>query len=270
MARLVSGVYQERHGAGAILVSQTLFNQELLEQLRSSAWNKSREDKSRSYMQWLDLLCGEYGFVYTSLKTHIEALEVAELLTAEDAMWKERLAKSRVWGTLVSPPEVTLPIPVEDEFHVPWPSCFVESRLFSLSEKVPRRTLTGPVYRMDGKTMLFEGEELRICHDQTLLMVLLMVSGKKPCGALIECSLQAFETTLGSSLAEAGMALHDIERTLWRLSNCRLIFEEYGFDGPLLVYADAGSVPAHFKFAFNPAFAHFYYPILKLFSRMQK
>lgn len=258
-------------------MSQTLFNQELLEQLRSSAREKSRQDKSRSYLQWLDLLCGEYGFVYTSLKTHIEALEaeaaaksLAELLAAEDAMWNERFVQSRVWGKLVAPLEVTLPIPVEDEFHVPWPSCFVESRLFSLNEKVPRRTLTGPVYRMDGKTMLFEGEELRICHDQTLLMVFLMVSGKRPCGTLIECSLQAFEATLGSSLAEAGMALHDIERTLWRLSNCRLIFEEYGFDGPLLVYADAGSVSTHFKFAFNPAFAHFYYPILKLFSRMQK
>lgn len=258
-------------------MSQTLFNQDLLEQLRSSAWKKSRQDKSRSYLQWLDLLCGEYGFTYTSLKKHIEELEavaaaksLAEMLAAEDVMWDERLAKSRVWGKLVAPPEVTLPIPVEDEFHVPWPSCFVESRLFSLSEKVPRRTLTGPVYRMDGKAMLFDGEELRICHDQTLLMVLLMVSGKRLCGTLIECSLQAFETTLGSSLAEAGMALHDIERTLWRLSNCRLIFEEYGFDGPLLAHADAGSAPTHFKFAFNPTFAHFYYPILKLFSRMQK
>lgn len=251
-------------------MSQTPLNQELLEQLRSSAWKKSRQDKSRSYLQWLDLLCGEYGFVYTSLKTHIEALEAAELLATEDAMWKERLAKSRVWGKLAAPIEITLPIPVEDEFHVPWPNCFMESRLFSLTEKVPRRTLTGPVYRMDGKTMLFEGEELRICHDQTLLMAFIMASGKRPCGTLIECSLKAFEAILGSSMAGAGMALHEIERTLWRLSNCRLIFEEYGFDGPLLAYADAGSAPTYFKFAFNPVFAHFYYPILKLFSRAQE
>lgn len=284
MARLVSGVYQQCHGAGAILVSETLFNQELLEQLRSSAWeksrqDKSRQDKSRTYLQWLDLLCSKYGFTYPSLKKHIEELEaavlaksLAELFAVENAMWEKRLANSRVWGIAPALADQTWPLPVEDSTHVPWPTSFIECRLFSLAEAPPCRTLSGPIFRMDDQEMLFDGEELRLCHDQSLLMGFILISRETQCGAIVECSLQDLEGIMGCPMPDLGMPISymEIERTLWRLSNCRLTFPEYGFDGPILAYADARRAPDHFRFAFNPAFANFYYPILKIFGAIFK
>ena len=256
-------------------MSQTPLNQELLEQLRMSAREKARRDKSRTYLQWLDLLCGEHGFTYTSLKKRIEELEaqaLAEALAAEDRMWEERLARSRVWGV---PPELadqTLPLPVEDNTHVPWPHSFIESRLFTLTESGPRRTLSGPVFRMDGHEMLFDGEELRISPDQTLLLGFIMASRGIRCGAIVQSSLADFEGVMGCSLPDLGIPMShaEVERTLWRLSNCRLNFGDYDFDGPILAYADSRRAPNHFGFAFNPAFANFYYPFFRILGRIFK
>lgn len=256
-------------------MSKTPLNEALLEQLRVSARENARRDKSKTYLQWLDLLCGEHGFTYTSLKKRIEELEaqaLAESLAAEDRMWKERLAKSRVWGV---PPEIadqTLPLPVEDNTSVPWPHCFIESRLFSLTEFGPHRELSGPVFRMDGREMFFDGEELRVSSDQTLLIGFIMASRGARCGSIVQCSLADFEDTMGCRLTDLGipMAHAEIERTLWRLSNCRLNFGDYNFDGPILAYADARRAPDHFGFAFNPAFANFYYPVLRILGQIFK
>ncbi|WP_447982599.1 hypothetical protein [Achromobacter kerstersii] len=256
-------------------MSQTFLNQDFLEDLRRSAREKSRLDKSRTYLQWLDQLCGEFGFTYTSLKKRIEELEallLAESLAADDQKWEERLARSRVWGSIPERVDQSLPLPVEDGFHAPWPHAFVESRLFSLTEFGPRRALSGPIFRTDGREMFYGGEELRISSDQILLMGLIMASRDVPCGAIVECSLSNLEQVMGSPLSDQGnpMSPTDVERTLWRLSNCHLRFSDYDFDGPILAYSDASKAPDNFLYVFNPAFANFFYPFLRVLGRVLK
>lgn len=256
-------------------MSQTVLNQDFLEDLRRSAREKSRLDKSRTYLQWLDQLCGEFGFTYTSLKKRIEELEallLAESLAADDQKWEERLARSRVWGSIPERVDQSLPLPVEDGFHAPWPHAFVESRLFSLTEFGPRRALSGPIFRTDGREMFYGGEELRISSDQILLMGLIMASRDVPCGAIVECSLINLERVMGFPLSEEenSMSHEEVERVLWRLSNCHLTFADYDFDGPILAYADARKNPEHFRYAFNPTFANFFYPFLRILGQVLK
>lgn len=250
-------------------MSKSHFTQAFLEQVRAAAREKSRQDKSKSYLQWLDHLCGEHGFTYTSLKRRIEDLEVAQVAAIEDDLWRTRLADCRVWGHLPAKEDHMPSLPVHDDGNVPWPGGFIESRLFSLASTGLRRMVSGPVYRMDGLPMSYEGEELRLCHDQTLLMAFVLVSRDAPCGALVRGSLQSLERVMGGPLTELGIPVShvDIERSLWRLTNGLVTFHEYSFDGPLLAYADARRAPDYFEFAFNPDFAYFYYPLLPHMTR---
>lgn len=248
-------------------MSQTSFDQALLDQLRTSARERARKDKSKTYLQWLDELCSPYGFAYTSLKRRVEEIEAeaaAEAMCVEDRLWDKRLARSRVWGTTPDPTTQSLPLPVDDDVHVPWPTGFFECRLFSLTESGPRETLSGPVFRLDDKDMRYDGEELRISPDQTLLMGFITMSRGVHCGEVVVCSLADFESRMGGSLMEFGIPVShgEIERTLWRLVNCRLVYPDVGFDGPILAYADTRRAPQSFSFAFNPKFANFYYPFL--------
>ena len=66
------------------------------------------------------------------------------------------------------------------------------------------------------------------------------------------------------------MSHEEVERVLWRLSNCHLTFADYDFDGPILAYADASKAPYHFGYAFNPAFANFFYPFLRILGKAFK
>ena len=245
----------------------TSFDQALLAQLRMSARERARKDKSKTYLQWLDELCSSYGFAYTALKRRVEEIEAeaeAESLRVEDRLWHERLAASRVWGAIPDPATQSLPLPIDDDACVPWPAQFIECRLFLLTESGPRKTHTGPVFRLDGRDMNYDGEELRISPDQTLLMGFISMSRGLRCGEVVACSLAELERRMGGSLLEFGLPVSyvEIERTLWRLANCRLAFPDVGFGGQILAYADARHAPQSFSFAFNPKFANFYYPFL--------
>lgn len=252
-------------------MTQAPITRELLEQIRQSAWEKSRQDKSRSHHQWLDHLCGPYGYTYTALREHVAKLEeaaLAQAMAAEDRIWNERFASSLSWGTRPHAGDQTLLFPEADANHVPWPNCFVPSRLFSLRESGPREMRSGPVFHMEGVEIIYEGEELAIMTDQTLLMALIVASRGVRCGAVVECALHEPQGG-GRHLPDLvdSVAGFEIARTLWRLVHCRLVLNDYGFDGPILSYADASRAPDHMAFAFNPDFANFYYPILRIFGK---
>lgn len=183
-------------------------------------------------------------------------------------MWDDRFASSLVWGTRPAAGDQTLQFPEVGANHVPWPDCFVPSRLFSLWESGPREMRAGPVFHAEDMDILFEGEELAIMTDQTLLMAFIVASRGLRCGAVVECALRASQDG-GRHLPDLAdsVAGFEIARTLWRLVNCRLVVDDYGFDGPILRYADASRAPEHMTFAFNPNFANFYYPILRIFGQ---
>jgi len=252
-------------------VSTQALNQALLDQLRLAAKIKARQDRSRSHMQWLDVLSAELGFTFNSLTERIKELEaqaLAEAVDAEDERWMQRLEQSRVWGALPPTELHTLALPVEGDENVPWPHSLAACALFSLAESGARPAMSGPVYRLDGEVMAYEGDELRIDPDQTLLMAFIMASRGVRCGERVESSLASLEARMGCRLAELGMPIEvrELERTLWRLSNCRLEYNARRFDGPILAYVDATRAPDHFEYAFNPAFANFYYPFLAAFG----
>lgn len=223
--------------------------------------------------KWLDHFCEPFGFTYTALKRRVETLEAeaeSQALAQEDQTWRERLEKSLVWGALPTEREITLPLPDSGVSQVPWPNCFAGTCLFSVSETGPRAKCCGPVFNIDNREIHFEGEELTVSIDQTLLMAFIMAARGLRCGALVECGVYKSQADGGRCLPDVADTVAPIEitRTLWRLSNCRLAVDEYGFDGPVLAYADARRAPEHISFAFNPAFANFYFPNLLIFKQM--
>jgi len=93
--------------------------------------------------------------------------------------------------------------------------------------------------------MRYDGQTLRISPDQTLLMGFITMSRRIRCGEVVACLLSELESRMGGSLLEFGIPVShvEIERTLWRLVNCRLTFPDVGFDGSILAYADARHAP---------------------------
>ncbi|MEO3714091.1 hypothetical protein [Roseateles flavus] len=254
-------------------MSKPTLNQAFLDQLRLSAKDKARQDPSLSYMQWLDELCSELGFTYNSLRDRIKELEaqaLAESLAAEDTMWVQRLALPRVWGSLPPATRQKFPLPLEGDRDVPWPNSLVTCSLFTVTEIGPRQAKSGPVFSLDDESMAYQGDELRVSCDQTLLMAFIMASRGMRCGALVSCSLESLEARMGCRLTELGMPIEvrEIERTLWRLCHCRLEFAARRFDGPILAYVNATKAPAQFEYAFNPDFANFYFPILAILGSL--
>lgn len=195
-------------------------------------------------------------------RTHLGASILAEARKAESDLWEERLAKSRIWGELGpdNHVEVTIPLPMQGH-RILWPRCFAVSSLFSANEG-PRKQLSGQPFSLDGLKMHYRGEELRVATDQTLLMAMMFVAGKHPCGSLIEIALNQLETALGSPLPKLGMpiAYYEIARTLWRLANCVLTVDAYRFEGPILTFVDAREAPQCIRLRFNPDFARLFYP----------
>jgi len=255
-------------------MSHIALNQQLLESIKREAKRKKRSDPSSSYNKWLDVLSSQHGFAtYNSLKRRVEEIEQQardEELAAEEKQWAKRFEEALVWGSAggVRQSEIaeTLPLPVS-EGSVPWPNCFSGSSLFTCADG-PRRQFDGPVFTMDGPEMYFRGEELRVADDHTVLMALISVAGKHPCGRMVEFSTDDLDKAVGLPLPEWGIPVHykAIARTLWRLSHSELTVEKFGFTGAILSYADARQQPGHFAIRFNPKFANFYYPILTIFG----
>lgn len=235
-----------------------------LESLKKRAKKLAREDLSATHVQWLDRLCAEFGYTYTALKLHIEVLEQAARDAEEDALWAPRFSVPFPWGALSEktgmPPRQTLPLPFVKAGGIPWPRCFAGSSLFNTAEG-PRRMLSQALPAIDGPVMLFKGEELRVTQDVDVLMGLLMVSSFEPCGSLVETSLTDLEAAWGRSSLEMGFGAErrHLEKSLWRLSSCTLTVQEYDFDGPLLAYVDASSLPDRLAFRLHPDVANFFY-----------
>jgi hypothetical protein len=256
-------------------MSHVDFNQQFLDSLKRDAKRKKREDPSLSYNQWLDVLSSQYGFAtYNSLKRRVGEIEqqvLDEAVAAEEAEWANRFKEPMVWGSVagVSGIELgeTYPLPVV-EGSVPWPICFAGSSLFTCADG-PRRHFHGPLFTMAGDpAMLFQGEELRVADDHTVLQALICSVGVYPCGRLVEFTKEDLDNAVGLPLPQWGIPLQyeAIARSLWRLAHCELSINQYGFSGPILSYADARQAPNIFAVRFNPAFANFFYPVLQLFS----
>lgn len=263
MACLVSGVYQYEPFVLENFMSASNVTVELLKQLRRVARSKSRQDKSKTFLQWLDHLCRAHGGTYTSLKRRVEELAQlahANALAEEDRIWMARLAESRVWGAVPSEESQGWPLPPHELGTVPWPHCFATSNLFGVGEYGPKVVVAESLLSLDEHAMTFHGERLRVHPDQTFFMAFILKAGSAPCGELFELSMPDLEATLGCSLSKRGMPIEpaSIERTLWRLTNCRLTCPEFQFDGPLLTYADARQAPDLIRFALHPALGNFF------------
>ena len=256
-------------------MSNFVFNQQLLENLKREAKKKKREDPSLSHNQWLDVLSAQYGYVtYASLKRHVEEIEQQARereMAVEERQWVTRFEKSLVWGSVTGDARnalnETLPLPVVVG-SVPWPNCFSGSSLFTCAEG-PRRQFDGPLFSMDdGPEMYFCGEELRVGDDETILMALISAAGNVPCGRLVEFSSDDLDEAIGRPLPECGMPVQysEIVRTLWRLVHSELKVTRFNFEGAILSYADARQQPQKFAIRFNPKFANFFYPVLSLFD----
>ncbi len=189
-------------------------------------------------------------------------------LAAEEGQWVKRFDESLLWDKVDSDDRnvfcETFPLPVY-EGSVPWPNCFCGSSLFTCADG-PRRQFDGPVYSIDGPEMHFRGEELRVGEDETVLMALISVVGKFPCGRLVEFSKGDLDKAIGLPLPDWGIPVQyeAIAKVLWRLTHCELTVKEFKFTGPILFYADARQQPERFAIRFNPKFANFFYPILVL------
>lgn len=240
------------------------FDNCFLETLKRRAKKLAREDQSVTHVQWLDKLCAEYGYTYTALKQHIEAVELAARDAEEDALWTPRFSAPFTWGALTEktgkPPRKTMSLPSEDAGKVPWPLCFARSPLFNIGEG-PRCMLSQALPVFDGTSMFFKGEELRQTQDCDLLAGLFMVSGRRLCGSLIEISLADLESAWGCSLQEMGFSIErrHLEKSLWRLAHCTLTAPAHEFDGPLLAYVDASTLPDRLAFRLHPDLANFFY-----------
>jgi len=253
-------------------MSNIALNQQLLENLKREAKKKKRENPSLTHNQWLDVLSAQYGYAtYNSLKRRVEEIEQQardQDVAAEEEQWAKRFEEPLVWGSVTghgrNALDETFPLPVADG-SVPWPNCFCGSSLFTCANG-PRRQFDGPVYTVDGPEMHFQGEELRVGDDETILMALISVAGKLPCGRLVEFSTDDLDKAVGLPLPDWGMPVqyNAIARTLWRLTHSELTVSEFKFRGPILSYADARQQPGHFAIRFNPNFANFFHPVLML------
>jgi hypothetical protein len=233
---------------------------QLLDELRANAKKLSKEDKTKSYVEWLNYLSRPYGVsTFQKLKQKAEELErIANKSVIEEEekiIWQLRLSEPAPWGTLkpIGPEKYleTIGLPNHDEKHVPWPHCF--GGLFNCAIS-SRKQIDKKIFSFDDFDIHYIGEELRVATDQFVLMALIMLSGKIPCGRLFKFSLQDIEAACGLQLDEIGMPMHfrEIERTLWRLTHCEFRYES-AFSGSILVFADTQQAPEKYRVRFNPA-----------------
>jgi len=243
--------------------NQTL-NQDLLDDIRTLAKSKTLEDKSKCYQQWLTHFSRQYGHTWESLISRVAELEkaaLAERLAADEARWVTRLSE-RVWGEIPHPDEQTLPLPIQgSDSTVAWPNCFIGSNIFSPTDVAPHELISGPVFSGDDDTIEFYGEQLWNGVDQIAFMTLIVMSRELPTGAILDFTWSDLERVTGKPLCALGTLVdqESFQKALWRLTHGILVFERYGFKGPLLKFADVSKSPKRFRIAFNPDFAKFYY-----------
>lgn len=277
-------------------------NRELVEHLKRQAKQYAKRRRKTSapghdserltYMQWLDKLCAEYGFTYTGLRQHVSDNEAAANKAANADLWRQRLTRPWRWGTLCEnpgqAPRESLELPPSPDGTLPWPHCLVGSDLFNHTEG-PRRMRCGPLFVLgtparkdpadvaalgaiqqlfllseEAAEMFYEGEALGHATDGMLLKALIMIAGREPCGRLCRVKLDRLNAMLDGPLFRKGIAEDGgLERSLWRLTNCTLEVPAYGYDGPLLAYADATGFPDELVFRLPPDFI-FLYSLLRL------
>lgn len=261
-------------------------NQSTLNHIRKLAKQKSRQDNSLTYTQWLDTLSREHGYKgYCSLKRHVDAaIREAEAaareieLEEEEALWADRFSNSLVWGThSESTPEgepfETLPLtilaPDCEPGSVPWPNSLSRSPLFSLTSG-KRKQLDMPLITMEptdnGHLRHYSGEQWRM-DDQVILLAIMLISKRIPYGKMFHFTIGDLEDTFGRPLASLATPIEpaQITRTLWRLSHSTLTMSEFNFRGALLNFVDATNAPEKFSVRFNPRFANFFlsWPIMR-------
>jgi hypothetical protein len=192
-----------------------------------------------------------YGFTFASAKQYLE-----------EKVWDEKFQGRRVWGSPPSKKNYKRAFTETDRSEVAWSNCLNGCALFSVSESSFRASRSGPVFNVDQAEISYEGEELRVEQDQILLMGLITLSRGKPCGITLEFTLKMLEQEIGHPIPAFRVKKNDkeIERSLWRLANCRLIMPAFGFDGPFLSYADVSQSPQHYRCAFNPSFSCLHHP----------
>ena len=168
-----------------MLVHRQTISKQLLDELRANAKKLSREDKTRSYVEWLNFLSRPFGAsTYQNLKQQLEDLELnAQKLILEEEeskIWQLRLDGPAPWGTLapIGPEkyEETFSFPAHEKSFVPWPNCFSTSSLFSAANG-PRRQLDNKIFSLDRIGMHYAGEELRVDADENVLMTIIVLSG---------------------------------------------------------------------------------------------
>lgn len=232
----------------------------------------SREDKSRTYQQHLNALAKEYGHSYESLLQHLDSIEKAALDTAEALIWADRFRGGMEWGSLPkSNTEYSMLLPVMGPNEYPMAHALIG--LFRCGEG-PREQYSDWIPSLGEPTTRYVGEELRIPSDDMIFAGLVMSSRGKLCGEMINLTLAKFEVAIGCRLEDLGMPLSssEISRTLWRLTHSTVSVPSCGFEGSLLMYADARHAPDKFSYRFNPEIARLYFssPLFGLFASMGK
>lgn len=254
--------------------NQTL-NRELAERIRSLARSKSLEDDSKTHQQWLHHFSREYGHSWESLISQVEALEratLSERLSEAESRWVTRFLEN-IWGEIPHPEEQTLPIPFpidDDGQSVPWPNCFIGNHIFVGTEET-HELVSGPVFSIDSDVIEFHGDQLLTVPDKFVFMTLIAMSRQLPTGAILDFSWSDLECGTGKPLRALGAPVNQdaFKKALWRLTHGVLVFERYGFKGPLLKFADASKSPERFRVALNPDFAKFYDPPRKMMQRVE-
>jgi hypothetical protein len=244
--------------------NQTL-NQELIENLRNLARSKSLEDKSKSYQQWLNHFSRDHGHSWESLIDQVAALEktlhLEKLVAAED-LWVTRFS-ALVWGEIPHPDDHMLPVPLEEGVGiVPWPNGFIGNNIFCPLSDEPHALVSGPVFSIDEDVIEFHGEQLWTVPDSIVFASLIVMSRGLPTGAILDFTSTELEqvAALTPSAVDSQDEQNSFQKSLWRLTHGVLVFERYGFKGPLLIFADVSKAPDQFRVAFNPDFAKFYFP----------
>jgi len=260
--------FVQPHYFWRIEMKQVQLSLALLDQVKAEAKQLERSDKSKSYVEWLNVLAQKYGVhTFEALNKKLKEQLQKDASKAETLIWNARYSEDGLlWGTLGPGGQdnclESMALPVTGS-NVPWPHCFSENALFSPAEG-PRSQIDGELKTLFGSTEVFyQGEQLSVGGDQTVLMAIMTFSGKHRCGRLLEFSVADLEASIGCKFSEMGMPLviDEISRSLWRLTHCNLRVDDFEFSGPILVFSDTRKPSEKYRVRINPDFYNFFSPL---------